>query len=60
MNSTPTSPISQPRKAALIKATLVEWTKSTEDIIDNEVISREEANSATKDFKAVEDQLRSD
>ena len=45
-------------EAAFIKATLVEITKSTEDIIDNEVISNEEVNSATKGFKAVEEAIK--
>jgi hypothetical protein len=45
-------------EAALIKATLVEVTKSTKDIIDKEVISNEEVNSVTKDFKAVEEAIK--
>ena len=45
-------------EAALIKAILVETTKNAEDIIDAEVISREQVNSATKDFKAVEEAIK--
>jgi hypothetical protein len=45
-------------EAALIKATVVEVTKSTENIIDNEVTLNEEVHSATEDFNAVEEAIK--